>query len=144
MAIQGPLKVEFGDAFPFGAYLVGAVEPVRDFDASRAGTPVQARDKASGLPMWQVDVLDPDPEARERTLRVKIASSVQPVPPESLAGLPFRPVELEGLTVTPYLKESGQARARVAYSLRATALRAPRSGSSATGSGSASAPKSAA
>jgi hypothetical protein len=111
VAIQGPLKVEFGDVFPHGAFLVGAVEPVRDFEASSAGSPVQGRDKTSGLPLWQVDVLDADPEARERTLRVKIAASVQPVPPDALAGLPFRPVELDGLTVTPYVKESGQGRA---------------------------------
>jgi hypothetical protein len=142
MAIQGPLKVDFGDVFPHGAYLVGAVEPVRDFEASSAGSAVQGRDKASGLPLWQVDVLDADPEARERTLRVKIAASVQPVPPETIAGVPFRPVELDGLTVTPYVKESGQGRARVGYSLRASGMRAPK----ATGSSStpAASPKSSA
>lgn len=143
MAIQGPLKVDFGEVFPFGAYLVGAVEPVRDFEASRAGAPVQQRDKTSGLPLWQVDVLDGDPEARERTLRVKIAASVQPVPPDTVAGLPFRPVELDGLTVTPYVKESAQGRSRVGYSLRATGMR-PAKSTGGAASGSASAPKSAA
>jgi len=131
VAIQGPLKVEFGDVFPHGAFLVSAVEPVRDFEASSPGSAVQGRDKTSGLPMWQVDVLDADPQARERTLRVKIAASVQPVPPEALAGLPFRPVELDGLTVTPYVKESaGLGRSRVGYSLRATGMRAPKSAAS--------------
>jgi hypothetical protein len=142
VAIQGPLKVEFGDVFPHGAFLVSAVEPVRDFEASSAGSAVQGRDKTSGLPLWQVDVLDADPEARERTLRVKIAASVQPVPPEALAGLPFRPVELDGLTVTPYVKESGQGRSRVGYSLRASGMRAPKPAGSANVS--AAAPKSAA
>jgi hypothetical protein len=144
MAIQGPLKVEFGEVFPYGAYLVGAVEPVRDFEASRAGAPVQQRDKTSGLPLWQVDVLDGDPEARERTLRVKIAASVQPVPPDAVGGLPFRPVELDDLTVTPYVKESAQGRSRVGYSLRANGMRPPKSATSGTASASASAPKSAA
>lgn len=46
-----------------------------------------------------------------------------PVPPESVAQVPVRPVVLEGLTVTPYIKE-GQ-RPRIAYSLRCTALVAP-------------------
>jgi hypothetical protein len=138
MALQGPLKVEFGDVFPHGAFLVSAVEPVRDFDASSPGSAVQGRDKTSGLPMWQFDVLDADPEARERTVRVKIAAAVQPVPPDALPGLPFRPVELDGLTVTPYVKEStGLGRARVAYSLRATGMRAPKSTASTTPAASA-------
>ena len=41
----------------------GEVEPVRDFDAKGAA-PVQKRDKATGLPMWQVSVHDADPNAR--------------------------------------------------------------------------------
>ena len=36
---------EQGDKFSHGAYLVSDVEPVRDFDKSRPGTPVQAVDK---------------------------------------------------------------------------------------------------
>jgi hypothetical protein len=78
------------------------------------------------LPVWTVDVMDFDPEARERTFKVKIVAAVQPVPPDAIAGAPVRPVLLEGLTVTPYLKETGNGRARVAYSLRASGLVAPR------------------
>jgi hypothetical protein len=48
----------------------------------------------------------------------------QPMVPPALDGLPFRPVEFDGLTVTPYVSE-GQGRPRVAYSLRARAMRAP-------------------
>lgn len=70
--------------------------------------------------------MDFDPEARERTLKVKFASKVQPVPPEAMPGAPIRPVFLEGLTVTPYMKQIGD-RAKVAYSLRATGMTAPRS-----------------
>jgi hypothetical protein len=58
---------------------------------------------------------------------VKIAARVQPVPPEAAQGVPFRPVEFDGLTVTPYVNESG-GRPRVAYSLRASGLRAPATG----------------
>jgi S-DNA-T family DNA segregation ATPase FtsK/SpoIIIE len=119
MAIQGPLKVSFGEAFPFGAFVVGPVEPVRDFDASKGGAQVQARDKATGEPLWQVDVLDADPSARERTVRVKIAAPVQPVPPAAADGVPFTAVEFDGLTVTPYVKETGMGRGRLAFSLRA-------------------------
>src|ERR1019366_1816349 len=35
MALQGPIPVEFGVAFPSGAYAAGAFEPVRNFEASR-------------------------------------------------------------------------------------------------------------
>src|SRR5215207_779712 len=102
MAISGPLKVQFEDAFPFGLGVVGPVEPMRDFDASTPERPVQARDKDTGMPVWVVDVMDFDPEARERQFKVKIAAPVQPVPPSPVEGTPVRPVVLEGLTVTPY------------------------------------------
>src|SRR5215218_9683204 len=98
MAISGPIKVQFDDAFPFGLGVVGSVQPLADFDASTATNRVQARDKDSGLPLWTVDVMDFDPEARERTFKVKIAAAVQPVPPAAVEGTPVRPVVLEGLT----------------------------------------------
>jgi hypothetical protein len=123
MAIQGPFKVEFGEVFAFGAGLIGAVKSLSDFDASTKDKPVQARDKESGLPLWVVDCMDFDPEARERTFKVKIAAAVQPVPPEAVSGVPVRPVVLENLTVTPYIKEG--PRPKIGYSLRATGLAAP-------------------
>ena len=42
-------------------------------------------------------------------------------------GLPFRPVEFEGMTVMPYVDDSGR-RPRVAYSLRARGIKAPGAG----------------
>src|SRR5215210_6258857 len=122
MAVQGPFKVDFNELFQHGLGVVGTVGAVVDFDASTKERRVQARDKDSGLPMWAVDVMDFDPDARERTFKVKFAASVQPVPPEQLDGLPVRPVVLEGLTVTPYLKELGGGRMKIAYSLRATGM----------------------
>ncbi len=128
MAINGRFKVNFGDVFPHGAYVVSEVEPVRDFDKSTRERPVQAVDKESGLLVWSVSVLDADPDARKdaKTLTVKVAAPHQPVPPEAMPGLPFRPVEFEGLTVTPYLDDK---RNRVAYSLRASGMRAPHTAS---------------
>ncbi|MDN5919886.1 MAG: plasmid replication, integration and excision activator [Pseudonocardia sp.] len=126
MAIKNKFPVSMGDVFAHGAFVVSEVEPVRDFDKSAPGRPVQQVDKESGLPVWSVSVLDADPEARraDKTVSVKFAVSHQPVPPEAVQGLPFRPVEFEGLTVTPYVNESG-GRPRVAYSFRASAMRAP-------------------
>ena len=120
MAIKGAIPVEFGAVFPVGAFALG-VEPVADFEASKGGVKVQARDKATGLPLWSVSVIDPDPEARDNATRVKVASDVQPVLPDLAPGMPFRPVEFDGLTVTAWVNNAG----RVAYSLKATGLRAP-------------------
>ncbi len=125
MAMQGGFKVACGDLFPFGLGVVGAVTASDDFEASSKERKVQARDKASGLPLWQVDVMDFDPEARERTFKVKIVAEFQPVPPAVLEGTPVRPVVLEGLLVTPYLKEVGNGRSKIAYSLRADGMAAP-------------------
>ena len=74
MAVQGPIPVEFGQVFPRGVFAAGGFEPVRDFEASKAGRFMQSKDKASGLPLWQVDVIDADPQAREKTARIKVAA----------------------------------------------------------------------
>lgn len=119
MAVQGPFKVAFGDVFPFGAFVKGGVEPVRDFDRSTRENFVQARDKDSGELVWAVEVLDADPESKG-TFKVKLAAAVQPIVPEAPAGFPFVPVEFDGLSVTPYVN-SGTG--RLAYSLKAAAVR---------------------
>jgi hypothetical protein len=124
MAINGRFQVSMEGVFPFGAFVVSEVEPVRDFDKSTRERPVQARDRESGLPVWSVSVLDADPAARknDKTVTVKIAAEYQPVPPEAGAGMPFAAVEFDGLSVTPYVDDK---RNRVAYSLRASSMRAP-------------------
>ncbi|MFE0458123.1 plasmid replication, integration and excision activator [Kitasatospora sp. NPDC058965] len=120
MGIRGAIPVRFEDVFPVGAFAV-SVEPAADFEASKSGGRVQARDKATGQPLWVVSVVDPDPEARDTSARVKVAAAVLPVLPDPAPGFPFRPVEFEGLTVTPYVNGSG----RVAYSFRASGVRVP-------------------
>ena len=78
-------------------------------------------------------MIDADPEARQRTVKVKVAAAVQPVLPSSAPGSPFTAVEFEGLTVTPYADTSrcqgkGKCAARQGYSLKATGVRAPSRG----------------
>jgi hypothetical protein len=107
--------------FPDGVYAAGSFEPVRDFDASTNGRFVQSKDKATGLPLWVVEVIDAEASARTRTVKVKVGAQVQPVLPNSPAGVPFVPVEFIGLTVTPYVTQAG----RLGYSLKATGVRAP-------------------
>jgi hypothetical protein len=121
VALQGPIPVEFGLVFPAGVYAAGGFEPVRDFDASGNGRFVQSKDKASGLPLWTVEVIDADTTARTRTVKVKVAASAQPVLPAAPAGVPFVPVEFTGLTVTPYVTQAG----KLGYSLKAAGVRSP-------------------
>ena len=122
MSVQGPFKVDCGELFPQGLGIISEVGSLDDFDKSTKDNRVQARDKDTGLPMWSVEVLDFAPKAREKTFRVKIAAEVQPVPPDA-SGAPVRPVVLEGLSVTPYIKDG--PRPRIGYSLRCTGLVAP-------------------
>ena len=124
MALQGPIPVEFGTFFPDGAYAAGGFEKVRDFDKSKGDRVVQQADKATGLPLWVVEVIDAEKSARQRTHKVKVASEYQPVLPTPPAGSPFTPVEFTGLMVTPYVNDAK----RLAYSLKATGVRAPSRG----------------
>ncbi|MGY4721645.1 hypothetical protein [Naumannella halotolerans] len=128
MGVQGPFQVSFQQVFPHGAGVVGEVSKQRDFDRSSKEREVQQVDERTGLPVWVVDVMDFDPEARERTHRVKLLADVQPVPPEAIPGVPVRPVVLSELTVTPYLKDVGNGRQRIAFSLRATGMASPKGG----------------
>ena len=130
MALQGPFPVEFGTVFPSGAYAAGGVDKLRDFDKSKGDHVVQQTDKTTGLPLWVIEVIDADPEARQRTVKVKIAAQYQPTLPPPAPGSPFTAVEFEGLTATPYVDSGrcqgkGKCTARQAYSLKATGVRAP-------------------
>jgi hypothetical protein len=132
MALQGPFPVEFGTVFPSGVYAAGGVEKVRDFDRSKPGEVIQQTDKATGLPLWVIEVIDADPEARQRTVKVKLAAQYQPVLPDPAPGSPFTAIEFEGLQATPYVdasrcKGDGKSKcaARQAYSLKATGVRTP-------------------
>jgi hypothetical protein len=137
MAVQGQIPVEFGAVFPGGAYAAGKIEMVRDFDRSSGDRGVQQIDKATGLPLWVVEVIDADEAARQRMVKVKIPAQVQPVLPSPAPGSPFTAVEFEGLTATPYVdssrckgggKDKDKCGARQAYSLKATGVRAPARG----------------
>ena len=130
MAIKGAISVEFGAVFPDGAYAAGKFEMVRDFDRSQGDRVVQQTDKVTGLPLWVVEVIDPQEGARNLTVKVKVASEYQPVLPPPAPGSPFTAIEFEGLMVTPYVdtgrcQGKGKCAARQAYSLKATGVRAP-------------------
>lgn len=71
MAVQRRMQVRHEDVFPAGAFLVGEVEAVADFDAERRahGSRPQQVDRETGVLVWSVQVLDADPEARKATRR---------------------------------------------------------------------------
>src|SRR3954462_5313096 len=114
--------VDFGEVFPFGAFVLG-VEPSMASSADAGAPKVQERDKETGQLVWVVRALDANEEAARfgAEFKVKITADHQPVPPAKIAGFPFAPVEFDGLTITPYANNKG----RVAYSFRAAGLRAP-------------------
>ena len=137
MAIARRLKLGHDEVFPHGAYLVSEVGPVIDFDRSTRENKVQQIDADTGLPMWSVDVLDADPEARkkDRTVSVKILARVQPVPPANDGTAPFTQVVFENLVATLWVDsskcrppEDGRSHrcsAQAAWSLRAESMAAP-------------------
>jgi hypothetical protein len=125
MALSGGtrFKVSMGEVFPAGCALVpGSIVEAQDYD-ERTGRRSPAKDKVTGQRVWSCRVMDMDPDldGRSREVAVKILADVQPVPP---TGALFEPVEFEGLMVTPYANDKG----RMAYSFRATAIRAPKGG----------------
>jgi hypothetical protein len=132
MAIQSGLPVAHDAVFPNGAFVVGEVTPVEDFDAAQAAraagkdADTQARDKTTGLRLWQVRVIDADQTTRkgQAEVVVKIAAEHQPVPPAMAAGVPFRPVEFDNLVAVAYV-DTNRARPRIAWSFKASGMHAP-------------------
>src|SRR5690349_10889460 len=136
MALQGGhrLPVSMADVFPFGVYAM-SVEQAQDYD-EKSGRRSPSKDKQTGEWVWAVTVIDRDPEAREKQVKVKVSAPVAPALPGEIApGTGLHAVDFDGLTVTAYVSEGrGGGRARLAYSLRATGLYAQ--GKAPTGSAS--------
>ena len=118
------------DVFSHGCHLVpDSIAEAIDYD-EKTGRRSQAVDKVTGKPVFQCRVVDMDPEleGRSREVVVKILADRMPVPPTRT---PFEAVEFEGLVVTPYVDNGrcqgkGRCGARMAFSLRATGLKAAR------------------
>ena len=136
MSVPKWLKLSHQQVFPHRAFVVSDVTAVIDYERSTKDNKVQATDRESGDPLWQVEVLDGDPAAskRARTLTVKFATPVQPVCPPNASGMPFTPVVFEDLSVLPYVDRSTES-GRIAWSFRASGMTADtgKVGSSASG-----------
>lgn len=127
MAMPRRIPIEFDVVFPHGGYLVSEVTPVADFERSTAESKVQQIDAESGLPLWQVEMVDADPEAKKatRTVLVKFAAKQQPVPPANDSGTPFIPVVLHKLVAVPYIEDVTETFSRIAWSYRAESMSSP-------------------
>lgn len=114
--------VDFGEVFPFGAFVLG-VEASMAFQTDSNAPKQQERDRETNQLVWTVRAIDANEEASRfgAEFKVKIVAPHQPVPPAKLQGFPFAPVEFESLTITPYANNKG----RIAYSFRAMGMRAP-------------------
>lgn len=125
MSVPKWLKVPHQQVFPHKAFLVSDVTAVIDYDRSTKDNRVQATDRESGQPLWQVEVLDGDPAAskRTRTVTVKFVAPTQPVCPPNNSGMPFTPVVFEDLSVLPYVDRSSES-GRIAWSFRAASMMA--------------------
>jgi hypothetical protein len=122
-------SVGFDEWFPQGLYLVGEITPVTEYQSQEdraRNRPVRPRlDEMTGHPLFRGTFADPSAEKdREKSFTVEFACAHQPVPPEAVAGLPFRPVVLEGMTVQPRAETSGQAK-WITWTIRAIGMRAP-------------------
>jgi hypothetical protein len=121
--------VDFDEWFPQGLYLVGEITPVTEYQSQEdkaRNRPIRPRvDEVTGRPLFRGTFADPSAEKdREKSVTVEFACAHQPVPPAAVAGLPFRPVVLEGMTVAPRAETSGQAK-WLTWTIRATGMTAP-------------------
>ncbi|MGH3920404.1 MAG: hypothetical protein ACRDSG_15410 [Pseudonocardiaceae bacterium] len=106
--------VDFDEWFPQGLYLVGEITAVMEYQSQEDKArhrPVRPRvDEATGRPLYPGTFADPSADKnREKSVAVEFACAHQPVPPQAVAGLPFRPVVWEGMTVHSRAETSGQA-----------------------------------
>jgi hypothetical protein len=122
-------SVDFDEWFPQGLYLVGEITPVTEYQSQEdkaRNRPIRPRvDEVTGRPLFRGTFADPSAEKdREKSVTVEFACAHQPVPPAAVAGLPFRSVVLEGMTVAPRAETSGQAK-WLTWTIRATGMKAP-------------------
>ncbi|MEV4317816.1 hypothetical protein [Actinocrispum sp. NPDC049592] len=136
-------EIDFDTMFPHGLFLIGELQPLTEYQSQEdraRNRPVRPRiDEATGFPLFKGMFADPSAEKdRDKSLSIEFAAKVQPVPPQSIPGMPFVPVRLEGLTVQPRAEASGQAK-WVTWVVRATGMRAVDAPATSRGSKSGSA-----
>jgi len=134
MALGRHIPINMDQVFPAGAYAVGGVEQVIDFEASTPGQRVQAHDRDSGLPCGRSRSSTPIPMRGEG----RRGQDRGPYRARSSAGAGRVAVSggvLRGSDGDGYVDTSG-SRPRLAWSFRATAVRAATAKTQAPGAAS--------
>ena len=130
MSASDEYAVQMWQVFAGGvAYVMGQVEPERDWEKSSPGKFVQKVDPASGERVWSVVIADPGSASQRK---IKILCDDEPVVPEPAPGAPpFTPVEFVELSIRPWLDDRGckpsgghrRCGCRVELSIRARGIR---------------------
>ncbi|MGY4101262.1 hypothetical protein ACW2Q0_17160 [Nocardia sp. R16R-3T] len=128
------LNPPFGEAYPKGVYLLGAIEAMTEYNSDRNAPKRQKLDfdndgNGTGKRLWKGTVTDPTAaNAKQASFDVIFVSDVQPVPaaPEIAPGM--TPIELEGLQVKPKIVGSGEFKS-IGWNVRATGIKGDNSGS---------------
>ena len=81
MSLQGQFPVQFGRCSRPARMRPGGSRWCGTSTGPTADRPVQQADKDTGLPLWVIEVIDPQEDTRQRTVKVKIAAQYQPVLP---------------------------------------------------------------
>lgn len=120
--------VDFNEWYPQGWYLVDEITAVTEYQSAEdkaRNRPARPRvDEVSGLPLFRGTFADPSVKKdREKSVMVEFACAHQPVQPPAVPGVPFLPVVLEGMTVTPHAEVSGQAK-WITWMIRAVGMTA--------------------
>ncbi|WP_163513707.1 hypothetical protein [Fodinicola acaciae] len=130
--------------FPQGLLLCGDVEPDTEYqsrDERAAGRPVRQRvDEVTGKRQWKGIFIDPSAgKAKNHSIEITFLGDVQPVPAgngDNVLGM--RPVELEGLQVSPRLVGQGEFKG-IGWAYFATGFKQPATTGTAKAAGKASA-----
>ena len=108
MSVSQRMRVPFGDLFPAGAFMVGEVESVDDYDLIKAAKSagkdpgdVPLRDKVNEKRVWSGRVIDADHLTRRGKSEVdgQIPADPPPVPQASPPVMTVRPGSFDALKV---------------------------------------------
>lgn len=115
--------IAFNDLFPQGAYLMGDIQPLTEYQSQEdkaRNRPIRPRiDEATGKRLYRATIADPSAE-KERDKSISV---------ETVGGLPFPPVVLVGVMGQPRADESGQAK-RISWAIGLCGVDGPASGRS--------------
>ncbi|MCP9619677.1 hypothetical protein FOH10_09150 [Nocardia otitidiscaviarum] len=120
-------RPEFGEAFPMGLLLMGAVEPMTEFSRDRNAPKRQKVDldddgNGTGKRLWKGTVMDPSGMgAKNASFDVTFVADVAPVPSADALSPNVYPVVLEGLQIKPRVVGNGEFKS-IGWYIRATGI----------------------